>query len=1667
MKNVFKRGISLAVALSLVVSATFSDVRVHAASSSQTKEETKKIQVWDFGGVQESNTSLYQNNIQAADWNTIPNVGSNGKFVMSEGDTTLQLGELSLFYTANDRLYVNSEESEKSVDRAWGQSAVSFADGYTSAGCYYCNGTGSETTRYFTVNNVNAGDVITVYMGATNSSESNLVCQYLGEEGTQRVETPFNGTKQKYEFIAEHSGSYKICTLGAGGGKPVYYRIMKTPAVAMTGTIQFGDIAANDYIVNFVNNETGAVTKATVTGTSFTVSLAPGYTYTAVLSGMEGVGFTTDCKVVAPTTSEIQTGKVVALTAEKKTLYDYSGSLKGFEEGTDTSKLQVTLEPDKDSKVDAVNVTIKEDGTFTTKVEPNVNYTVILAGVNDYEVKENKVINVTASLNQDIVVGKKAMYQVSGKLTGLANGTTATKLVFTNVEDEYTYEVAVSELAFATSLRDGVYTVTADAEGFATRTHIVVNGKDVTKDLLFASTNTTVQPMDRVSDIYVGDASKDHNYKTVTEAVAACKAMNPQSEEERITVHIAPGTYREQIMIDTPYISFVNDTPEKEVKLTWYYGIGYKYYSVDETGFYNPETAYDQYEKTTPAKWGAATYIKSKAVGFTAKDITFESSFNRYVTEEEIKDGVEITGGESITFKRELGADVASKRATERASAICIEGTDTQFINCSFLSSQDTVYTGGADTRSYFKDCFIEGNTDYIFGDGNVVFDQCTLNWYGYTENSAAGYITAARNNLAQHGYLFKDCKVTKNNKEGVTVTPGYFGRPWGETAKVAFINTELQDASLINEVGWTSMSNVTPEQATYVEYNTVLADGTKADTSKRIAGTVITDASAYTIANYLGDFIKEDTPADEKATIWVVGDSTVSAFNDNYYYPRYGWGTQLGNYFDSSKFEVKNIALSGRSSKSYVLDKEYQTLLDGMKKGDYLFIGFGHNDEKAEPERFTNPNGDYLTEGSFANSLYKNYIEPATNAGCTPILVTPIVRRTASGTFSQSELHITTTSDDGKGNVYEGGDYPEAIRTLGSTLSIPVVDMTKFTKEHYDALGAAGTVYLHAWTSNKETSVDNTHTNIFGATYNGYLIAKEVKNLGVKGLADAVIADKIASAPTKEQYLQPNPDYIVPVYDNNLKQSELWKDHGIWKGTIFGDIGGNFVDADGNKTNVESNYFVGTDADGNMNISVKNNKGKISGNTDGVAMYYYKVPVGSTFTLTATAKVNDVLNTNDQVSFGLMARDDMYIDTYNNTTLGDYVAAGPLKMKTAQWNCFARKSGVLTSGGTAVNKVQPGDTVDLKIESNSDGYACTLGNEQTVTGGFDFQLTSIDSDYVYVGMFASRNADITYTNVKLIIDGKEIGAVTPNPSPVVPTETPAGPTETPTATTATPTVKPSAPVQVAQVTNVKATENKTTSVKITWNKVKNATGYEVTYYKNNKAYKANVKGTSFKQTGLKAGKTLKYKVRAYRTVNGKKVYGKSSPTLTTTTAPGTTKITVSKVTSSSCKVSFKKVAGATGYRVQQYKNNKWVTIKTTKKTSVTVDKLKSATTVKLRAQAYRETAGKKVYGASSSSVKVTTVVGKPSLSLKKGTKKAYLSWKKVTKASGYDLYVSASKDKNFKRIQAKVTSKATKYTAIKLKSNKTYYFKMRAYQVVNGKKVYGDYSKVVGVKTK
>ena len=86
------------------------------------------------------------------------------------------------------------------------------------------------------------------------------------------------------------------------------------------------------------------------------------------------------------------------------------------------------------------------------------------------------------------------------------------------------------------------------------------------------------------------------------------------------------------------------------------------------------------------------------------------------------------------------------------------------------------------------------------------------------------------------------------------------------------------------------------------------------------------------------GSAIPESSP-----TLWIVGDSTAAEFDDTtYYYPRYGWGTQLGRYFQG--ISIENLAVSGTSTQSFLQTAQYQRLLEEMNPGDYLLIGFGHN---------------------------------------------------------------------------------------------------------------------------------------------------------------------------------------------------------------------------------------------------------------------------------------------------------------------------------------------------------------------------------------------------------------------------------------------------------------------------------------------------------------------------------------------------------------------------------------------------------------------------------------------------------------------------------------------------------------------------------------------------
>ncbi len=847
------------------------------------------IKVWDFGGVLQEG-DLYTNYITKDFWNEYEKLytaeeveeakkvdpGSKAaKGTFKEAVLMEITNGLSFIPNANDRMYYGDGEDIRSAG-TYGNAKKEFDDGYTSDGCWYLNGTGGSTKRYLTIDNVAEGSEIKVYAASSNSINLVTHIDYAGEGGTQEYKSE-EMALGIINIIAEHTGQYKIWFDTDPAAKPMVYRVVVIPPLTVNISVNTGSFAAQlagGYEIKLRNDSTGAEISKPTESDKVSLPLTPGYSYTASLSGVQGVGFTNATRKFNLELNDLlSASKDLTFDVEAKSTYTATGKIEGFAEGYDTSKLKVIFNPEEGSGSDPSEAKL-EGMNYTVTLDPDVKYTVSISGANDYEITEGGTISGTEDPNQTIKVALKAMYKASGNIVG---GASVTKLQFKNVEDGYIYDGTVEGSSYTVDLRTGAYEVSAEAEGFVTHGHVVVEDKDTQKDILFVPKEETPPTVDTsVRDIYVGVEGKTNNFATMTEALKAAAVMNPTSEDQRVTINIAPGVYREQLKVATPYLTF-KPYGKGEVKLTWYYGIGYEYYSADEKGFYNYEKAFDKYDKHIAEKWGVGTYIQSTAVGFKAEDIVFEASFNKYITDEEIADGaVKSEGAENgnLPQVRNYSVDPESKAATERSTAIAVEGDKAEFKNCIFNSSQDTLYMGD-NTHTYYKNCQIEGCTDYIFGSGNALFDGCELRFCGYSDTAMGGYITAARlGGIADcKGYLFRACTVT--NKEGNKHTAGYFGRPWGADATVTFLNTILENADAIEPSGWYEMSGNKPENANFKEFGTTTVDGTAVDTSRRVAGTVLSEAPSYDAkAEYLG----------WDATYYTEGSDTVSFSQEPYF---------------------------------------------------------------------------------------------------------------------------------------------------------------------------------------------------------------------------------------------------------------------------------------------------------------------------------------------------------------------------------------------------------------------------------------------------------------------------------------------------------------------------------------------------------------------------------------------------------------------------------------------------------------------------------------------------------------------------------------------------------------------------------------------------------------
>jgi pectinesterase len=179
-----------------------------------------------------------------------------------------------------------------------------------------------------------------------------------------------------------------------------------------------------------------------------------------------------------------------------------------------------------------------------------------------------------------------------------------------------------------------------------------------------------------------------------------------------------------------------------------------------------------------------------------------------------------------------------------QAIALSVVADRVVVSDCIILGNQDTLYISGEGFRQYFKNCFIEGTVDFIFGEATSVFDNCTIH------SKSNAYLTAASTpESSEFGFVFINCKLTADEK----ATEVYLGRPWRIYAKTVYLNCEM--GSHIRKEGWNNWSKADAEKASfYAEYN---CSGPGFQPENRVKWShqlKKTEAKNYTLENILGN---------------------------------------------------------------------------------------------------------------------------------------------------------------------------------------------------------------------------------------------------------------------------------------------------------------------------------------------------------------------------------------------------------------------------------------------------------------------------------------------------------------------------------------------------------------------------------------------------------------------------------------------------------------------------------------------------------------------------------------------------------------------------------------------------------------------------------------------
>lgn len=219
--------------------------------------------------------------------------------------------------------------------------------------------------------------------------------------------------------------------------------------------------------------------------------------------------------------------------------------------------------------------------------------------------------------------------------------------------------------------------------------------------------------------------------------------------------------------------------------------------------------------------------------------------------------------------------------------------------------------------------------------------------------------------------------------------------------------------------------------------------------------------------------------PKEIPFTIYTIGDSTMTDKKPEVY-PETGW-CQVFHEMIREHVTLKNYAVNGRSTKSFIEEGRWQTVLDSLKQGDFVFIQFGHNDQKIEdPTRYTAPHEGYRQN-------LEKFVTETRQKGATPLLFTSIVRRK----FDDSGKLIDTH-----------GEYPEVVREVAASMQVNLTDLEKLTRQLVVETGIEASKAIFLWTEPSERfpagRQDDTHLSEEGARIIARLAAEDLKSKGL-----------------------------------------------------------------------------------------------------------------------------------------------------------------------------------------------------------------------------------------------------------------------------------------------------------------------------------------------------------------------------------------------------------------------------------------------------------------------------------------------------------------------------------------------------------------------------------------